>query len=593
MLKFLLLNTIVQKSFGGADRRVSACDGTIFDMTNMTSDYYPVLSTRGLRALYEDYNVVMSKLGMDWEDGIAKTLMNVCDVSDVPYYVFRYYNYESQIVSLSVAMVNNDGEVKNIKIYEKSAPTYSDAVQCFDRVQAVAFNNKMLVIHNEFAICVYYDGNMLVHERIDYSWLAHENDMNDAMLWHTSDRTYLQIKLKRFTIEDLIHQQDTLCVRDPGYVAGRKETEYYLTVINKSHVQDLDEDECLLLECELNSDVGASRDPDDDKEYDPSTSYTYYSIMHKVPHLEHVCVCRDRIWGTIGNEIYSCSSGEYRNWYRYDNTAADSFYAEIGAVSCFTGIASYAGSVYFFTREDVYRMYGTTPDAFSLVALGTYGIEESESRSFAVASQTMFYNSAMGPVCFNGSNAVLIGSSLGLDAPKNVVGAGVGSKYYMAKEDKLYVYDARYGTWQIHSVPMNIFDIGVFGGRVIVFEGLQAEYLDKTEGEEISPFDNALHSRVEFADISEGGIYGVCPMEFTLLASLEEGAELSLSISCNGGEFTQLWSTTETGKHIHSIRFSPKTRCDYYRLRLDGVGEWKLYSLARSYSVNASTPYGE
>ena len=586
------IRTVIQSTFGGIDKREGAHDGAICDMLNMTSEHYPVLSTRGARATYADYGIIMSHLNLDWEDGTEKTLMYVCDVSDIPYYVYRKYDYESHSASLAVAMVNNGGEIKDIMIYEDSAPTYSDAVGLYDSVRAIALNKRMLVIHKEFAFCVRYDhdNDTLVHERIDYSWHAHENDLSDAMLWHGSDRTYLQIKLRRFTVnEELIHQQDVLCVRDYGI----DDTEHYLTILHKSHVNDLDGDECLLLECELNINVVASRDPDDDQYYDPSTSYTYYSIMHKVPPLEHVCVCRDRIWGTVGNEIYSCASGDLRNWYRYDNTSADSFHAEIGAVLHFTGIASYAGSVYFFTQEDVYRLYGTTPDAFSLVALGTYGIDESESRSFAVASQMMYYNSVVGPVRFDGNSSYLIGAPLGSNVPQNAVGAGVGSKYYLSSGNDLYVYDGQYGTWQVHSAPMKVFDIGFFGGRAIVFGGLTAEYLDKKELEEASLFDNVLNSTVEFADISEGGIYGVCPMEFTLLVWLGEQASLSLSIQCDGGAWEQIYHTTEKGKHIHRVRYTPKSRCDYYRLRLEGIGEWRLYSLARSYSECASLPYGE
>ena len=588
------IKSVVQSAFGGIDIREGARDGAISDMLNMTSDHYPVLSTRGARAYYEDYDKITAKYNPDAEDGTEVTLLCVCDVSDVPYYLYRIYDYETHKLSLSVAMIDGDGILKDITIFEDSAPTYDQAQAICGEVRAVAFNKKMVMFSEHLSACIYYDEECadLVYERIDYSWDGF--DLVDAMSWHRDGKTYLQIMLRNFDAEELLRVGDVLCVRDPTYVEGDYEREFYLTVTGTERVTDIDGEECIILECGYNPDIMETRTPDYEN-YDPSTSYTLFAIRHSVPALEHVCVCRDRIWGTVGNEIYSCASGDLRNWYRYDNTAADSFYAQIGAVPRFTGIASYAGSVYFFTREDVYRMYGTTPDAFSLVALGTYGMDESEAESFGIAAGGLFYNSLWGPVCFDGNSAKLIAASLGVNVPNNVIGAGSGSKYYMAKGNKLYVYDAKCGTWQIHSAPMNIFDVGVFGGRAVAFEGLQAEYLDRAEGEEASPFDSSSNmlSRVEFADISEGGIYGVCPTEFTILASLGRDSELSLSISCDGGEWVPLWSTTEYGRHIHRVRFSPKTRCDYYRLRFDGEGEWKLYSLVRSYSVNASTHYGE
>ena len=179
-----------------------------------------------------------------------------------------------------------------------------------------------------------------------------------------------------------------------------------------------------------------------------------------------------------------------------------------------------------------------------------------------------------------------------MNVPKNAIGAAVGTKYCMASGNDIYVYDGQYGTWQKHISTVAPFEIGVYGGRAILFEGLVAEFMDGSEGEELSSLEGyMLNSTVEFADISEGGIYGVCPIEFTLLMWLGEQASLSLSIQCDGGEWEEIYHTTEKGKHIHRVRFTPHSRCDYYRLRIDGQKQWKLYSLSRSYSVNSSTQY--
>lgn len=471
------IKTVVQSAFGGIDRREGASDGAISHMLNMTGDHYPVLSTRGGRAPYDDYTSIVDKYGVSDYERSEMKLTLVCDVSDVPYYVFLGYDDGIEQYFLVVSMVDADGIIKSARLL--SCEDYS----ALDNVRAVAFNNRLVVFaHNQ--------------------------------LWRV-------------------------------WYAGKAE--------------QLD---CEQYDCEL-------------------------------PSLEHICVNRDRIWGTTGNEIYCCASCEPGVWFRYDNTAADSFYAQIPEVSRFTGVASYGGSVYFFTSENVYRMYGTTPDAFSLVPLGTYGMDESESESFGTAAQMLFYNSVCGPACFDGDSAKLIGHPLGSGLPTAAVGIGCAQKYYMADGADLYVFDASKGIWQVHGVTDDIVDIGVFGGRAILFTSQYAEYVDKKQHEPVSDEDCTRKSQVEFADITEGALYGVMPIEFVLGAWLGEGASLSLSICCDTGDWTQIWSTTECGKHVHRVRFSPKSRCDHYRLRLDGVGDWKLYSLARSYSVCASTPYGE
>ena len=41
-----------QVKFGGLNHNLGAGDGELWDMRNMTSDYYPLLASRGKRRLY-------------------------------------------------------------------------------------------------------------------------------------------------------------------------------------------------------------------------------------------------------------------------------------------------------------------------------------------------------------------------------------------------------------------------------------------------------------------------------------------------------------------------------------------------------------
>ncbi len=588
------IRTVLQRQFGGIDRRVGAADGCIVDMLNMTSEHSPVLSTRNKRANYADYQKIMSHFGIASADSTAR-LLCVCDVADQPYYVVVCVD-EPQGAYLQAATVEAGASVltADIPISYHPADDIYDTSQFDGNVCAVAFNNGMVVFSIGACVYISYDKTQkaLSCERIDYSWDGWNKEQ--AMSWHEDGRTYLQLKASALACEPLIREQDVLhLTRHPQYVEGEREQTYYLTVLGKRRVSDVAGDECVLLECSYTPGLYETRDPDDPLLYDPDTSYTMFAFEHSVPQLEHVCVCRDRIWGTSGNEIYCCASEDPRNWYKFDGTAADSFYARISEVSRFTGIASYAGSVYFFTRENVYRMYGTTPDTFKLVALGTYGLEQSEAKSFGVASGALFYNSTHGPVLFDSGSARLIGRELGGSLPSGVRGVGFGSRYYMCSGSEIYVYDITCGCWHRWTSAMNIFDIGVFAGRVILFERLCAEYVDRRQDEQASGFDQIrMTSCVEFADITEGGIYGVCPIEFVLDMWLGDDSEMTLCVSCDGGEWEQAYKSSESGRHIHRVRFLPKTRCDSYRLRLEGVGEWRLHSLARSYSVAAGTPCG-
>lgn len=63
-----------QVKFGGLDHRLGAGDGDIWDMQNMTSDYYPLLSTRKKRVMLCKLDApggIYSMNGLCWVDGTA------------------------------------------------------------------------------------------------------------------------------------------------------------------------------------------------------------------------------------------------------------------------------------------------------------------------------------------------------------------------------------------------------------------------------------------------------------------------------------------------------------------------------------------
>ena len=58
--------------FRGYNHNLRIADGEFYDMKNMTSDYYPVLSPRGKRGFYEKPGSVQGLIAKDslcWVDG--------------------------------------------------------------------------------------------------------------------------------------------------------------------------------------------------------------------------------------------------------------------------------------------------------------------------------------------------------------------------------------------------------------------------------------------------------------------------------------------------------------------------------------------
>lgn len=575
------IKTVSQRAFGGIDRRDGNPDGTVSDTLNMASDHYPHLATRAGVAEYADFAIVSSELGLADTGRSGYSLRGVYDVSDTPYYLVSFFDDADESESLYVVLLTEDKQLlcESLFNYDPDEPSASK----YSHPQAIAWGHDLILFFGGECYRVSYDrdSGTVGIERIDehYEGIA---------------TVYID-EWKSITLNFPIYDEDTSGYESrlgSGYKVRVRCADGYdgYLYVRRSYV-DMSVDRELAWIVELDFDENfAERDIDDNY---PEGEKKSISIDISVPSLEHICVKRDRIWGVEGNRIYACASSDPRHWYRYDGVASDSFYAEIGEVSSFTGICNFADSVFLFTREGVYRMYGSTPDSFSLASLGLVGLDKCESGSFGCASGMLFYNSTEGIVAFDGTGVSPLYLQLGGERLHSVCGIGCGSRYYACDGRYIFVYDGRYGTWNVLEEENNVRALRLLGGRVVSFEYSDAYYVDRREQDEECDVNDRMHSHVELSEISEGSLWAVCPVGFSFCAFLGKGASLSLSICYEGGEWHEIYSTDREGRHNHRVRLSHVGRAEYYALRLDGVGEWRLYSLARSYAECASGDWGE
>ena len=117
---------------------------------------------------------------------------------------------------------------------------------------------------------------------------------------------------------------------------------------------------------------------------DTSRSEAAVTVTRAIPDLDFVCAWGNRLWGCKDDTVYCTRLGDPLNWYWYDadengpvSTAAWS--VDTGSPGRFTGCAAYRGCV-VFTKEDVlYKLYGTKPENFQLVASSLTGAEAATS----------------------------------------------------------------------------------------------------------------------------------------------------------------------------------------------------------------------
>ncbi len=311
-----------------------------------------------------------------------------------------------------------------------------------------------------------------------------------------------------------------------------------------------------------------------------------FTAERKLPYMDFVLECGNRIWGCrygrnregkIVNELYASKLGDFKNFFCYMGTAADSFTVSLGTDGQFTGTISYLGNPLFFKEDVLHRVYGTAPGNFTVQSTACRGVEKGSSESLTILGEKLYYKSPTGICVYDGSLPSGISQALGDAVYHGAVGGGLGSLYYVslldARENShLFVLDTEKGIWHKEdSFRPSCFCTcreelyAASGNRIYTMGGT-----GETAGEEI-PW------------MAETGALGLHTpdrkyvIRLTLRLQMAQGAEMTLWGKYDEGNWEKLAELRGDRKRIITLPIRPK-RCDTLRLRAEGVGETKLLS---------------
>ncbi len=590
------IKTALQNKFGGFDRSPDPSEGRLSEVLNTTADKAPRISSApprsefmGAREVYSFFDDLtqrwFEKQGGEgsYKDKMKKlipVIEGVFDVADRVFYLLSSVDPAADLHTggagmLSVRCACYD-EGSGSVAYSSPVAPYSGA-----GVRAVVFNRRLVV-------WIDGDGSASCPDRVvsfEYTpsetegepgWIGQspvslEFPVAAGIIYHeiTEAATYIGCSAPL----EGVNEGDVVCVLledDAGKVA-----EEFIYV---RRLYTTEPGGCVI-ETDYNQLLPATAESLELLEQGSTERPLSLTVTRPVPRLEHLAVNRDRIWGTAGNEIFSCASCDPNNWYNYRYNASDAFTAQIPAVSRFTAVCSYMGSVYFFTREGAYRMYGTTPEVFMISEISCLGCPEGNEVTFAVAGGLAFYCSEQGPACFDGEGSTLIAYPFGETLPLGRCALGAGGVYYLGDGEYVYVFDTASRSWHRLSGDGVCSLLCINGREVLFYADGGAQYLSARRDEERI----VQSSFAETGTFTDGCIYGVFPVEFTLRARLGADSRLSLSVSADGSDWQQILLIDKKGEHVCSAHYLPRVRADGYRIRLDGYGEWQVYSIARSY----------
>ncbi len=302
-------------------------------------------------------------------------------------------------------------------------------------------------------------------------------------------------------------------------------------------------------------------------------------------------LCGNRVWlcQKDGHEIYASALGDYTNYYDYSGLNSDSWSANVGSDGEFTGIVNYLGNILIFKEDTLYIVYGSAPSEFSYTEVNNFkGVEKGSERSFAIIDNVLYYKSVYGIIAYDGSTTV-ISSALGREKYKNAVAGAWGNKYYVSMQNcktnkyELFCYDTKKGMWTKEAEDRIIRFLND-GNTLYYVTDTQVKIIDADNDYEVKE-DNVSWS-------AETGIYGYSYPNQKYISRLQlrmylaQGAKARIYIQYNSNGKWQSCGKEIIGRGVNSFVFPIRPqRCDHMKLKIEGEGECKIYSLTKCLEV--------
>lgn len=565
--------------FSGYNHNLRIGDGEFYDMKNLTSDDYPVLSARGQRGLYT-VGAPEKPVGL-----IAKDSLCYVDGGD---FVMNGYRYDMDLSDEPKQLVSMGAYV--IILPDKK---YINTANTNDRGNIEA--EKTTTENVTFSLCR-VDGGDYDTEYIQGSapedpadgamWVDTSTVPNALKQWSASSGMWVQIastyvKISSTGIGTAFELYDGITISG---LAGELHTETGDKIEDSSELAALE---------------GAAVVWDKGEDYIVvvgmlSTTRTIndsITISRKMPDMDFVIECGNRLWGCrygtaangeVVNEIYSSKLGDFKNWNCKLGISTDSWVGQVGTDGPFTGAISHLGYPLFFKENHLHKVYISSTAAHQVADTPCQGVQRGCVRSLCLVGNVVYYKGRDGVCAYDGSLPVEISHALGSVRYDNAVAGAIGSKYYISMDDMegkthLFVYDSEKGMWHKED-----------GLRVDCFCNCRGELYAISGGQIVTMLGSGEADTEPVEWMAQTGMIGLTTPDMKYISrlilrlTLPQGSSLRVSAEYDSsGRWQQLFTIHGHGTQAFTLPVRP-IRCDHMRLRLEGDGPMKLFSITKT-----------
>ena len=596
-------------AFGGYNHNLRIGEGEFYDMKNLTSTDYPVLSPRPQRGLYAHPNAdtlsnpnvfkVSNPQGMIEKDAL-------CYV-DGSYFVINKYRIDmglstkaedcpKKLISMGAYVIimpdkmyintiaNEDGESYEFGNIEATfIPTDTFGIELCKIDGSLYQNTPALPEEPTNRV----DGQMYIDTSEDTHVLKQWSETNQE--WITIATTYLRISFDGMSDEDSL----PFNIGDGITMSGITGNDYWDIVNGNEEVREdvkaLDNSTMVIKEKGHNYIVVTGII---DKKYMQLGGLV---ITRHMPIMDFVIESGNRLWGchygldihgNFVNEIYASKLGDFKNWNVFDSISTDSYVATVGTDGEFTGAITHLGYPIFFKENCMHKVYGNFPANFQVQTNTCRGVQKGCHKSLAIVNEALYYKSRSGFCMYDGSLPVETSSSLGDVVYSDAVAGAIRNKYYVSMKDNnndyhLFVFDAKRGLWHREDNTHAIDFCACRGELYYIDEDKCIKTINPVPG-----FSYPFESGISW--MAESGVIGTDMPDKKYISRLDVRMLLTVGTrvyfyieydSC--GKWEHLFTMTGTRLQSFAVPIRPR-RCDHMRIRIEGDGEAKIFSICKT-----------
>lgn len=317
------------------------------------------------------------------------------------------------------------------------------------------------------------------------------------------------------------------------------------------------------------------------------------TVSRTMPNMDFVIESENRLWGCrygiaangeVVNEIYASKLGDFRNWNCFMGVSTDSYAASVGTDGQFTGAITHLGYPLFFKENCLHKVYGNYPANYQIQTTTCRGVQKGSSKSLAIVNEVLYYKSRQAVCAYDGSLPAEMSSQFGEETYSDAVAGGHANKYYISMKDTggsyhLFVYDAAKGMWHRED-----------NTRAEAFCSCRDElyYIDYSTRKIRTILGSGTVDSDPVDWEAETGVIGTDSPDkkyisrLTVRLSLDIGTKVRFFAEYDSsGEWEHLFTMTGTNLRSFAVPVRPK-RCDHMRLRIEGEGDAKIYSYTKS-----------